>query len=154
MFERLKHMLIKEFIQVGRDPRMKVVIFLIPCVQVLVIGYAVSNDVQHVPTAIYDLDNSVESRELTARFIRSGYFDATETVGSDAPRAVPPRPQRREHRLAVQSRVRPGAARRAHCAAANHRRRHGLEHRHDRRQLRHDDCRRLFAAGARPADRG
>jgi ABC-2 type transport system permease protein len=63
---------------------MKVVIFVIPCVQVFVIGYAVSNDVQHVPTAIYDLDNSVESRELTARFVRSGYFDAAETVGSDA----------------------------------------------------------------------
>ncbi len=83
MFERLKQMLIKEFIQVARDPRMKVVIFVIPCVQVFVIGYAVSNDVQHVPTAIYDLDNSVESRELTARFIRSGYFDRTETVDGD-----------------------------------------------------------------------
>ena len=83
MFDRLKQMLIKEFIQVWRDPRMKIVIFAIPCVQVFIIGYAVSNDVQHVPTAIYDLDNSMESRDLTARFVRSGYFDAVAAIASD-----------------------------------------------------------------------
>jgi ABC-2 type transport system permease protein len=75
MFERIQHMLIKEFIQVFRDPRMRTVIFVIPCVQVLVIGYAVTTDVRHVPTAIADLDNSTVSRELIARFVRSGYFD-------------------------------------------------------------------------------
>ena len=83
MFERIHHMLIKEFIQTFRDPRMRVVIFLIPCVQVLVIGYAVSTDVKHVRTALYDLDNSQVSRDLTARFVRSGYFDIVTTVGDD-----------------------------------------------------------------------
>ena len=83
MFERLRQMLIKEFIQVFRDPRMRVVIFLIPCVQVLVIGYAVSTDVKHVRTAVYDLDNSQDSRDLIARFVRSGYFDVTERVTDD-----------------------------------------------------------------------
>jgi ABC-2 type transport system permease protein len=83
MFERIEHMLIKEFIQVFRDPRMRVVIFLIPCVQVLVIGYAVSTDVKHVRTAIYDLDNSQESRAVIARFVRSGYFDAVATASDD-----------------------------------------------------------------------
>ena len=83
MFERITHMLVKEFIQVFRDPRMLVVIFLIPCVQVLVIGYAVTFDVKHVRTAVYDLDNSQVSRELTARFVRSGYFDVVATVGDD-----------------------------------------------------------------------
>ena len=83
MFERIHHMLIKEFIQTFRDPRMRVVIFLIPCVQVLVIGYAVSTDVKHVRTALYDLDNSQVSRDVTARFVRSGYFDVVTTVGDD-----------------------------------------------------------------------
>lgn len=83
MFERIHHMLIKEFIQVFRDPRMRVVLFVIPCVQVLVIGYAVSTDVKHVRTALYDLDNSEISRDLTARFARSGYFDIVTTVGND-----------------------------------------------------------------------
>jgi ABC-2 type transport system permease protein len=83
MFERIHHMLIKEFIQVFRDPRMRIVIFLIPCVQVLIIGYAVSTDVKHVRTALYDLDNSQVSRDLTARFVRSGYFDIVTAVGDD-----------------------------------------------------------------------
>ena len=83
MFERLKTMLVKEFIQVFRDPRMRFLIFLVPAVQTVIFGYAVNTDVRHVATAVYDLDNSRESRELVARFVRSGYFDITEYVGSD-----------------------------------------------------------------------
>jgi ABC-2 type transport system permease protein len=84
MFDRVKQMLIKEFIQVFRDPRMRIVIFLIPCFQVIVIGYAVSTDVKHVRTAVYDLDNSQESRDLAARFVRSEYFDVVASIGDDS----------------------------------------------------------------------
>jgi ABC-2 type transport system permease protein len=84
MFERIKHMLIKEFIQVLRDPRTRMVIFVIPCIQVMVIGYAVTTDVKHVPTAVYDLDNSVVSREVIARFEKSSYFDVLRWVSSEA----------------------------------------------------------------------
>ncbi len=80
MFERLKSMLIKEFIQVLRDPRMRFVIFFLPVFQTVVFGYAVNTDVQHVKTAVYDLDNSTESRELVARFVKSGYFDIVEYI--------------------------------------------------------------------------
>ena len=83
MFERIKHMLIKEFIQVFRDPRMRTVIFVIPCIQTIVIGYAVTLDVRDVRTAVYDLDNTADSRELVARFLRSGYFRAVEHVGNE-----------------------------------------------------------------------
>jgi ABC-2 type transport system permease protein len=80
MIERIKHMLIKEFIQIFRDSRMKGVIFLMPIIQLLVFGYAVTTDVKHVATAVYDLDNSVASRELIARFVESGYFDIAAYV--------------------------------------------------------------------------
>jgi ABC-2 type transport system permease protein len=83
MFERIRHMLVKEFIQVLRDPRMKAVIFVIPVVQLMVFGYAVTTDVRRVTTAVYDLDNSVVSRDLTSRFLRSGYFDVVEHVYDD-----------------------------------------------------------------------
>ncbi len=83
MLERIKHMLIKEFIQVLRDPRMKGMVFLMPIVQLIVFGYAVTTDVKHVPTAIYDLDNTVASRELVSRFTASGYFDVVEYVSDD-----------------------------------------------------------------------
>ena len=66
MFDRLRAMLIKEFIQVFRDPRMRIVLFVIPALQTVIFGYAVNMDVKHIPTAILDRDNSAESRDLVA----------------------------------------------------------------------------------------
>jgi ABC-2 type transport system permease protein len=63
--------------------RSRMVIFVIPCVQVFVISYAISMDVKHVRTALYDLDNSQASRDVAASFVRSGYFDVVERIGSD-----------------------------------------------------------------------
>ncbi|MEW6367088.1 MAG: ABC transporter permease [Acidobacteriota bacterium] len=83
MFERFKHMLIKEFIHVLRDPRMKAVIIMMPIIQALVFGYAVTTDVTRIPTAVYDLDNSPASREIARRFGGSGYFMIAEYVDSD-----------------------------------------------------------------------
>ncbi len=83
MFQRLRQMLIKEFTQVIREPRMRMVIFVIPAIQVLVIGYAVTMDVRHVPTAVYDLDNSVASRALIDRFLQSQYFDLVAHIQND-----------------------------------------------------------------------
>jgi ABC-2 type transport system permease protein len=83
MFDRIKQMLIKEFIQVSRDPRMRTVIFIIPCIQTIVIGYAVTLDVRDARTAVYDLDNTAQSRELVARFLDSGYFRAVAYVDDD-----------------------------------------------------------------------
>lgn len=74
MFDRIKQMVIKEFIQILRDKRMKAIVFVVPVLQTLVFGFAVTTDVNNIPTAIVDLDNSVESRELVRRFMSSGYF--------------------------------------------------------------------------------
>lgn len=83
MYERIKRMLVKEFIQIFRDPKMKGMIFLTPVIQVLVFGYAVTTDVKHVTTAVYDLDNSVASRELVGRFVKSGYFDVVKYITNE-----------------------------------------------------------------------
>lgn len=80
MLERIKQMLIKEFIQVFRDPRMKSMIFLMPVIQLLIFGYAVTTDVKDVRTAVYDLDNSEASRELVTRFSETQYFEITSIV--------------------------------------------------------------------------
>jgi len=82
MWERLKHMLIKEFIQILRDPRMKAVIFVMPVLQLIVFGYAVTTDVTEIPTAIADFEYSRQSRELVRRFESSGYFKVIQRVGS------------------------------------------------------------------------
>lgn len=74
MLERSKAILIKEFKQVLRDPRMKTVIFVSPLIQILLFGYAANKDIDFIPTAIYDQDNTKESRELLYRFTYSKYF--------------------------------------------------------------------------------
>lgn len=74
MWERLRNMMIKEFLQVLRNPKMRGIIFVMPLVQVMVFGYAVTTDVRDVPVAIVDFDQSVASRELLSRFSASGYF--------------------------------------------------------------------------------
>jgi ABC-2 type transport system permease protein len=75
MFGRLKHMLIKEFIQVFRDKRTRFVIFGPPIIQMLIFGYAATLDIKHIKTAIVDYDNTQESRDLISRFSASQYFD-------------------------------------------------------------------------------
>lgn len=84
MLERLYRMLVKEFIQVLRNPRMRAVIFVVPVVQVLIIGYAVSTDVRHVPMAVYDLDRTPASRDLLARFEGSGCFDVVRRISAES----------------------------------------------------------------------
>ncbi|MDD5156308.1 MAG: ABC transporter permease, partial [Candidatus Omnitrophica bacterium] len=74
MFERAKAVRIKEFKQVLRDPRMKTVIFISPLIQIIIFGYAANRDIDYIPTAIYDRDNTKESRDILHKFTYSGYF--------------------------------------------------------------------------------
>lgn len=80
MFDRLRQMLIKEFIQAFRDPRMRGMVFMAPVIQLLVFGYAASTDVKDIATAVYDLDHSPASRDLIARFANSGYFHIVANI--------------------------------------------------------------------------
>ena len=82
--ERIRQMVIKEFIQIFRDKRMKAIVFVIPLLQTMVFGYAVTMDVNNIPTAVYDLDRSYESRELVRRLTASSYFDILYAPGSPA----------------------------------------------------------------------
>lgn len=74
MFERLRAMLVKEFIQTFRDPRMRVVLFVLPMIQTVIFGYAVNMDVRKITTAVIDRDNSLQSRELLQVLFASGHF--------------------------------------------------------------------------------
>jgi len=49
----------------------------------MIFGYAATTDVKNVPTAIYDLDNTPQTREITRAFVKSGYFRAIRYVEND-----------------------------------------------------------------------
>jgi ABC-2 type transport system permease protein len=84
MFGRIRHLVIKEFRQMLRDPKMKFVLFVGPIFQVLILANAVSTDVKKVPMAVYDLDNTPQSRLLIRDFTDSKYFVASEYIQTDA----------------------------------------------------------------------
>jgi ABC-2 type transport system permease protein len=84
MFERIIAILRKEFKQIFRDPRMKTTIFAGPVIQLIIFGYAATTDITYIPTAIYDLDNTKESRELTREFTYSKYFVVQNYIYTDA----------------------------------------------------------------------
>lgn len=75
MLGRMKQMIIKEFIQVFRDKRTRMILIVPPIVQMLVFGYAATFEVRNVSTVVVDYDNSQESRDLISRFTSSPYFD-------------------------------------------------------------------------------
>jgi ABC-2 type transport system permease protein len=83
MWQRILTLLIKEFRSVFRDPRMRAIIFGVPIIQTLIFGYAVTMDVRHVRLVVIDRDNTPSSRELTARFTGSDYFDAVEQTNDE-----------------------------------------------------------------------
>jgi ABC-2 type transport system permease protein len=75
MFGRVWYLFVKELIQVLRDKRLRATLIFPPILQLIIFGYAANLDVKHIRTAVRDLDQSVDSRELIARFGSSKYFD-------------------------------------------------------------------------------
>ena len=57
-----------------RDPRTIMVIFIMPILQLVLLGYATNTDVRNVPTVVFDQDNSRASRELLDAYKVTGYF--------------------------------------------------------------------------------
>ena len=83
MWERIRVILRKEFIQTLRNPRMRVMLFLPPVLQLVIFGYAVTLDVDHARIAWMDMDHTPESRALLARFQGSGRFDVVAEPRSE-----------------------------------------------------------------------
>ena len=82
MFERIKHLAIKEFIETFRLRRRVFFILVAPLIQLFMFGYVATLDVNNVSTALLDFDRSQESRELARRLEGSGYFTISRPAGS------------------------------------------------------------------------
>jgi ABC-2 type transport system permease protein len=78
MWERIREIIRKEFIQTLRNPRMRVLLFGPPLIQLLIFGYAVNLDVQNAKIVWIDLDHSPEARELLADLQGSSYFNVEQ----------------------------------------------------------------------------
>jgi ABC-2 type transport system permease protein len=81
---RIYEIIIKELRQALREPRMRVLLFLPPIIQLIVFGFAVNLDVGESLIAWMDRDRTPESRDLLAAFEGSHYFRVAAVVDSDA----------------------------------------------------------------------
>jgi len=70
----------KEFLHILRDPRSLVMALALPLLMILLFGYALTLDVDRIPTVVYDSDQSPDSRDLIARFQGSRYFQILGAV--------------------------------------------------------------------------
>lgn len=83
MFYRVRSLIRKEFIHIFRDPRSLIIMFVIPLVQLILLGYAATTDIEYLRTAVYDADKTPQSRALINAYTASNYFDITHYVASE-----------------------------------------------------------------------
>ena len=73
----------KEFIQVKRDPVSLRLPFIMPIFMMLLFGYAVNTEVDKIPTSVFDLSMTRQSREYVDKFTTSNYFNVIYYVSSE-----------------------------------------------------------------------
>jgi ABC-2 type transport system permease protein/ribosome-dependent ATPase len=73
----------KEWRETVRDRLFLLMAFLLPPLWMVVFGYGLVLDVEHVPFAVLDRDRSALSRDYLYRFIESRYFDYRGSVGAE-----------------------------------------------------------------------
>ena len=79
---RVFHLMRKELLELKQDPRLFSIVIMAPIVQLTVLGYAATTDVQDIPLLIVDADRSSISRELVHRFEASQNFKIVGMPGS------------------------------------------------------------------------
>jgi len=64
----------KEFKHIFRDRMTLLVLFGIPVVQLLIFGYAITNDFKDIGIAVFDQSNDLHTQNITNKVFSSGYF--------------------------------------------------------------------------------
>ena len=70
----------KEITQVRRDGRSLLIAFLMPVLQMALLGYGARLDAKHLAVYAFDRDGSQDSQALLERFRASEYFELVRTV--------------------------------------------------------------------------
>lgn len=74
---RLRALVVKETIQVFRDPSSILIAFVLPLILLFLFGYGVSLDANRVAIGLVLEDRSPEAQELAAGFTHSRFFRTT-----------------------------------------------------------------------------
>jgi len=83
VINRLRSLIRKEFIQIIRDPRTLALTFIMPVAMLFLLGYAATNDVRNIALAVFDQDQTQESRALLTAYRVADYFQLAYVVSSE-----------------------------------------------------------------------
>lgn len=78
----MRGFIIKEFYHIFRDARTMIILFGMPVVQILLFGFAITNEVKDANIAILDLSKDEITTEITDKIVASGYFMLTSNLES------------------------------------------------------------------------
>jgi ABC-2 type transport system permease protein len=80
--KRFKGFLIKEFRHIFRDYRTLLILFGMPVAQIMLFGFAITNEIKDANIAIFDQSHDYATEELTSKILSSGYFKLKENINS------------------------------------------------------------------------
>ena len=80
----MKGFIIKEFYHIFRDVRTLLILFGMPVVQVLLFGFAISNEITNAPIAILDHSNDYITQQITNKLLSSGFFVRSDNVRDES----------------------------------------------------------------------
>ncbi len=74
---RLKALVVKESLQISRDPSSILIAFILPLVLLFIFGYGISLDSDRLPVGLVQQSNSAEAHDLAASLRGSTYMEVT-----------------------------------------------------------------------------
>ena len=78
----MRGFIIKEFYHIFRDVRTMIILFGMPVAQILLFGFALTNEIKNARIAILDPSKDEMTREITQKIVASGYFMLQENLES------------------------------------------------------------------------
>jgi len=80
--KRFKGFVIKEFYHIFRDYRTMVILFGMPFVQILLFGFAITNEINNAGIAILDNSKDAVTQKITNKLLSSGYFKLEKNLSN------------------------------------------------------------------------
>ncbi len=72
----------KEFFHIFRDRRTMLILLVMPVIQIILFGFAITTEVKNAQVAVLDLSKDVATQRLIDRFQASEYFEITNELHS------------------------------------------------------------------------
>lgn len=70
----------KEFYHILRDPRTVMLLLILPVIQIILFGFALTNEVKNVDIGVYNPGNDIESRAIVSRIASNESFNVTKYI--------------------------------------------------------------------------